>query len=52
MSDSLERLANGCILAGFAGTTAPGWLSRELVDGLGGVVLFARNVRGRSSCRL
>jgi beta-N-acetylhexosaminidase len=46
MSDSLERLANGCILAGFAGTTAPEWLSRELADGLGGVVLFARNVSG------
>ena len=46
MSGSLERLANGCILAGFAGTTAPDWLSRELADGLGGVVLFARNVSG------
>jgi beta-N-acetylhexosaminidase len=44
MSGSLERLASGCILAGFAGTTTPPWLERELDDGLGGVVLFARNV--------
>jgi beta-N-acetylhexosaminidase len=28
MSDSLDRLANGCILAGFAGTTAPDGLAR------------------------
>jgi len=44
MSGSLERLASGCILAGFAGTKTPPWLERELDDGLGGVVLFARNV--------
>jgi beta-N-acetylhexosaminidase len=46
MSGTLERLANGCILAGFAGTAAPPWLGRELDDGLGGVVLFGRNVTG------
>ena len=45
MSSSLERLARACILPGFAGETAPAWLLRELVAGLGGVVLFARNVR-------
>ena len=44
MSGTLERLANGCILAGFAGTATPSWLGRELDDGLGGVVLFGRNV--------
>ena len=44
MSGTLERLANGCILAGFAGTTTPSWLERELDDGLAGVVLFGRNV--------
>ena len=45
MSAELARLANGCILPGFAGLTAPEWLRRELDAGLGGVVLFARNVR-------
>ena len=42
---SLERLARACILPGFAGEAAPAWLLRELESGLGGVVLFARNVR-------
>jgi len=41
---SLERLAAGCLLPGFAGTRAPGWLLRRIEGGLGGVVLFARNV--------
>ncbi len=44
MSAPLERLARACILPGFAGETAPVWLLRELEAGLGGVVLFARNV--------
>jgi beta-N-acetylhexosaminidase len=51
MSDSLERLANGCILAGFSGTATPPWLEGELDDGLGGVVLFARNVTGPAQLR-
>ncbi len=51
MSGTLDRLARGCILAGFAGTTAPAWLSRELDEGLGGVVLFARNVEGPEQLR-
>jgi beta-N-acetylhexosaminidase len=37
--------ALGCLLPGFAGLEAPDWLRRRLADGLGGVVLFARNVR-------
>ena len=40
----LERLAETCLLAGFEGTDAPAWLRRRLADGLGGVVLFARNI--------
>ena len=44
MTGSIDRLANACILPGFAGLAAPDWLLRELDDGLGGVVLFARNV--------
>ena len=47
MPGSLERLASACILPGAAGLTAPDWLRRELADGLGGVVLFSRNIRDR-----
>ena len=42
---SLERLASAAILPGMAGLAGPGWLRRELAGGLGGVVLFSRNVR-------
>ena len=42
---SLERLAAACLLPGFAGLQPPDWLRRRLADGLGGVVLFARNIR-------
>jgi beta-N-acetylhexosaminidase len=45
LSSSLERLAAGCLLPGFAGVEAPDWVRRRLSEGLGGVVLFARNVR-------
>jgi beta-N-acetylhexosaminidase len=41
----LERLASACILPGFPGETTPDWVRRELERGLGGVVLFAWNVR-------
>ena len=41
-----ERLAAGCLLPGFTGTRAPDWLLRRIEGGLGGVVLFARNVSG------
>jgi beta-N-acetylhexosaminidase len=43
MSEPAE-LAAGVLLPGFAGTTAPDWLRRRIADGLGGVVLFGRNV--------
>jgi beta-N-acetylhexosaminidase len=42
--DHLRRLAEGCLLPGFAGTRAPDWVRSRLERGLGGVVLFARNV--------
>ncbi len=51
MIGSLERLANACILPGFAGHRVPDWLARELDEGLGGVVLFARNVQDRDQLR-
>jgi beta-N-acetylhexosaminidase len=38
------ELAAGVLLPGFAGTTAPDWLRRRIATGLGGVVLFGRNV--------
>jgi beta-N-acetylhexosaminidase len=41
---SLQALALRCILPGFDGTTAPDWVRRRAAEGLGGVVLFGRNV--------
>ncbi|WP_206785806.1 glycoside hydrolase family 3 protein [Amycolatopsis sp. MtRt-6] len=41
---SPEKLAEAVLLPGFAGTTAPDWLRRRVAGGLGGVVLFGRNV--------
>src|SRR5262245_6152575 len=43
--DGIRRLAAGCLLPGFVGTEPPDWLRRRLAEGLGGVTLFARNVR-------
>jgi beta-N-acetylhexosaminidase len=45
LTSEVERLSAGCLLAGFAGPTVPEWLKGWLEAGLGGVVLFARNVR-------
>ncbi len=41
----LEPAAAACVFPGFPGATVPDWLRRELEGGLGGVVLFAFNVR-------
>ncbi|GAA0218437.1 glycoside hydrolase family 3 N-terminal domain-containing protein [Saccharothrix mutabilis subsp. mutabilis] len=41
---SLHQLAAAVLLPGFHGTTAPDWLLKRVADGLGGVVLFGRNV--------
>ena len=40
-----ERLAAACLLASFEEAAAPDWIRRALANGLGGVVLFASNVR-------
>jgi len=40
----LTRLAATVLQPGFVGTTVPDWVRRSLAEGLGGVVLFARNV--------
>jgi beta-N-acetylhexosaminidase len=44
VNGELERLAAGCLLAGFEGPAVPEWLRRWLEAGLGGVCLFAWNV--------
>jgi beta-N-acetylhexosaminidase len=44
LSGELERLATACLFPGFDGLSPPDWVRRELGQGLGGVVLFARNV--------
>lgn len=41
---SLLRLADAVLQPGFVGTTPPDWLRRRLNEGLGGVVLFGRNI--------
>jgi beta-N-acetylhexosaminidase len=41
----LEPAAAACVFPGFDGFAVPDWLRRRLADGLGGVVLFSRNVR-------
>ncbi|MEV0714790.1 glycoside hydrolase family 3 protein [Asanoa sp. NPDC050611] len=41
----LLRLAATVLQPGFVGTTPPDWVRRWLGEGLGGVALFARNVR-------
>jgi beta-N-acetylhexosaminidase len=47
MTAELERLAAACLFPGFPGLTPSDELRRWLERGLGGVVLFARNVRDR-----
>jgi beta-N-acetylhexosaminidase len=37
--------AAACLFPGFDGETVPDWLKGLLVEGLGGVVLFGRNIR-------
>jgi beta-N-acetylhexosaminidase len=41
----LEPAAAACVFPGFEGLEVPDWLGRGLAGGLGGVVLFARNIR-------
>ncbi|MFD0890161.1 glycoside hydrolase family 3 N-terminal domain-containing protein, partial [Streptosporangium algeriense] len=44
MTSHLRHLALGTVLPAFEGTTAPAWLLDLLREGLGGVVLFGRNI--------
>jgi beta-N-acetylhexosaminidase len=43
-SPHLQRLADSVLHPGFVGTAPPAWLMRRVESGLGGVVLFRRNV--------
>ncbi|GAA2874762.1 glycoside hydrolase family 3 protein [Streptosporangium fragile] len=45
-SPDLARLAMTVLQPGFDGTAPPDWLRRALAEGLGGTVLFARNLTG------
>jgi beta-N-acetylhexosaminidase len=42
--DSIERLADRCLMPGFSGTVAPDWVLKRTAAGLGGVCLYARNI--------
>jgi beta-N-acetylhexosaminidase len=44
MSGELERAAAACLFPGFEGTGAPDWVLGWVERGLGGVVLFGRNI--------
>lgn len=51
MSTEIERLALGCLLPGFPGEEPPDWVRGLLETGLGGVVLYAWNVRDAEQLR-
>ena len=44
VSWSIEQLADRCLFPGFKGTVAPDWIRRRAAGGLGGVLLYGRNV--------
>ncbi len=47
MSQELEHLAATCLFPGFPGHVPPDWIRHWLARGLGGVVLYARNIDDR-----
>jgi beta-N-acetylhexosaminidase len=49
--DELDRRVHALLLPGFVGHRAPDWLRRRVDAGLGGVVLFSRNVGGDPALR-
>jgi beta-N-acetylhexosaminidase len=51
VTSEFERLAAASLFPGFEGTEAPAWIRRWVADGLGGVVLYARNVESREQLK-
>ncbi|WP_336207563.1 glycoside hydrolase family 3 protein [Nonomuraea sp. LPB2021202275-12-8] len=51
MTADLYRLAMAVLQPGYHGTSVPDWMRRALGQGLGGVVLFARNDPGEQVVR-
>ncbi|MFD4507215.1 glycoside hydrolase family 3 N-terminal domain-containing protein [Streptomyces sp. NPDC058457] len=52
LSETLDEAAHRCLVAGFEGTTAvPDTLKRLVDRGLGGVILFTRNIRDADQVR-
>jgi beta-N-acetylhexosaminidase len=45
LPESIERLADRCLFPGFEGTVAPDWIKRRIAAGMGGVLLYGRNVK-------
>jgi beta-N-acetylhexosaminidase len=43
----VREAALGCLFPGFEGLEPPEWIHRRLAEGLGGVVLYARNIETR-----
>ena len=51
MASTTAQLADRCLLPGFVGTRAPDWVRRRAAAGLGGVVLYGRNVESPEQLR-
>jgi beta-N-acetylhexosaminidase len=50
-TDELSRLVDACLLPAFDGPVPPAWLLERIEAGLGGVILFAHNIRSDSQLR-
>lgn len=48
---ALRRAISATLMPGFAGTTLPAWLERELADGLGSACLFGGNIADADQVR-
>jgi len=51
VASTTAQLADRCLLPGFVGTRAPDWVRRRAAAGLGGVVLYGRNVESPEQLR-
>lgn len=48
---SIDNLVLRCLMPGFIGTSPPDWVRRRAAAGLGGVVLYGRNIEGSEQLR-